>query len=237
MVNAADQHRLVGACQPPLAGSEASRIRIVIVDDSRLYREAIADLLGEQLWVASVETVPDAASAMVYKVACQSTVTLLNMATEGSLDCLQTLSDSGARVVVMGVRETEAELLSCAELGSTGFLLRSDSLQSLCCVIQAVARGETICSPKTTAVLLRRVAALAAERRALSGLGELTSREAEILDLIEQGNTNRDIAKQLQIEVRTVKNHVHAILDKLRVQRRGQAAALARAGRAPVHTP
>jgi DNA-binding NarL/FixJ family response regulator len=209
-------------------------IRILVVDDSRLYREAIADLLRDEPWVVAVETAADGASAMLHDIAFPPTVTLLNMATDGSLGWLCALSEAHARVVVLGVRETEAELISCAEGGSAGYLLRSDSLESLRSVVQAVARGESICSPKTAAALLRRVAALAAERRARNGLGQLTAREAEILTLIEEGLANCDIAQQLHIEVRTVKNHVHAILGKLGVQRRGQAAARARAVRFPV---
>lgn len=200
-----------------------------MVDDSRLYREAVADLLRDQPWVGAVEIASDGASAMVLGVAFPPTVTLLNMAMEESLHWLRALNDAGARVVVLGVRETEAEVVSCAEAGSAGYVLRGDSLESLCSVVQAVARDETICSPKTTAVLLRRVAALASERRSHNGLDLLTARECEILDLIEQGMANRDIASLLHIEVRTVKNHVHAILGKLGVQRRGQAAARARA--------
>jgi DNA-binding NarL/FixJ family response regulator len=214
--------------QPRLA---ASRIRILVVDDSRLYREAVADLLRDEPWVDRVQTAADGASAMLHDLAFPPTVTLLNMATEGSLDLLCDLDAAHARVVVLGVRETEAEVISCAERGSAGYVLRSDSSASLRTVVQAVARGETICSPKTTAVLLRRVATLAAERRSRSGLGQLTAREAEILALIEQGLANIEIARRLHIELRTVKNHVHAILGKLGVERRGQAAARARAGR------
>lgn len=220
------------ACAHPSgAPIEVRGIRVLVVDDSRLYREAVADLLGSESWVGAVETAADGASAMRCDVIFPPTVTLLNMTMEDSLNWLRALSDARARVVVLGVRETEAELLSCAERGSAGYLLRSDSLESLWSVIQAVARGETICSPKATAVLLRRVAALAAEKRSRNGLGLLTAREAQILDLIEEGLANVEIAKELHIEVRTVKNHVHAILGKLGVERRGQAAARVRAGR------
>lgn len=215
------------------AGVETG-IRILVVDDSRLYREATAGLLIDQPWVEGVETAEDGAAAMRHDVEFPPTVTLLNMSTDGSLGWLRALAGAGARVVVLGVPESETELISCAEAGSAGYLLRSDSLDSLCDLIQAVARGESICSPKTTAVLLRRVAALAAERRERAGLGLLTAREAEILHLIEQGLANREIAERLHIELRTVKNHVHAILGKLGVERRGQAAAAARAKRGPL---
>jgi DNA-binding NarL/FixJ family response regulator len=131
-------------------------------------------------------------------------------------------------VVTVGVRETEDDILILAEAGSAGYVLRADTLESMRTVLEAVARGETVCSPRTTAMLLGRIAALAAERRESTGAGRLTAREVEILDLIEQGLANRDIAERLSIEVRTVKNHVHSILTKIGVTRRGQAAAWAR---------
>jgi DNA-binding NarL/FixJ family response regulator len=137
-------------------------------------------------------------------------------------------------VVVLGVPELDADVLACAEAGAAGYLLRGDSLPSLLELIRAVARGETICSPHAAALLLRRVATFAAERRSRNGLGLLTAREAEILELLEEGLANSEIAQCLSIQVRTVKNHVHAILGKLEVSRRGQAVARARAARAPV---
>jgi DNA-binding NarL/FixJ family response regulator len=109
-------------------------------------------------------------------------------------------------------------------------VFRADPLASLRAAIDALARGEVICSPKATQALLSRVACLATERRSNDGLSKLTARERAILELIEAGMTNRQIATSLYIELQTVKNHVHAILAKLGVQRRGQAAARARAG-------
>jgi len=208
-----------------LRQTDPSGIRVVVVDDNRLYREAIANLLREKPWVSAVQTAGDGNGAIVHDVSFPPTVTLLNMATHESHRVLCELTEAQAAVVVLGVREIAQDLVPCAESGSAGYLLRSDPLESLGDVIQAVARGESICSPKTTAVLLRRVAQLAAERRARHGLGQLTARESEILDLIAEGMANCDIAKALHIEVRTVKNHVHAILRKLGVERRGQAAA------------
>ena len=92
-----------------------------------------------------------------------------------------------------------------------------------------MSRGETIISPKLAASLFQR---LAEERRrreagpAASPASELTLRERQILSLVEQGLTNKEIARQLGIELATVKNHVHSILEKLDVRRRGEAAAV-----------
>jgi DNA-binding NarL/FixJ family response regulator len=92
-----------------------------------------------------------------------------------------------------------------------------------------VTRGEFLCSPGTAATLLRRVAALAAERHTADNGARLTPREQQVVRLIDEGLSNKEIARRLSIEVRTVKNHVHSILEKLQVRRRGEAAARMRA--------
>ena len=82
-----------------------------------------------------------------------------------------------------------------------------------------------MCSPRVAATLLRRVTALAAGDRSREEDVRLTARELEILELLERGMSNKDIARHLGIEVATAKNHVHNILGKLQVHGRGQAAA------------
>jgi two-component system, NarL family, nitrate/nitrite response regulator NarL len=218
----------------PAAPSDAVSkpgLSLLVVDDSRLYRDALADLLRAEPWVHRVEVAPDGEAALQRSVAFPPTITLLNLSVDDSLWWLEALRDAGARVVVLGLRDSDDEVLACAEAGADGYLLRSDSRDALSELIQAVARGETICSPRAAALLLRRVATLAAEQRSRNGLGLLTAREMEVLELVEQGLANGEIAQRLSIQVRTVKNHVHAILGKLGVARRGQAAARARAVR------
>jgi DNA-binding NarL/FixJ family response regulator len=95
---------------------------------------------------------------------------------------------------------------------------------------QSVGRGETIISPRLAASLFQR---LASQRRRTNQevdpeTRELTLRERQILALVEQGMANKEIARTLGIELATVKNHVHHVLEKLKVSRRGQAAARAR---------
>jgi DNA-binding NarL/FixJ family response regulator len=85
-----------------------------------------------------------------------------------------------------------------------------------------------LCSPRVSAILLRRLSALASQRQAADTELVLTAREAQILKMLELGLSNRDIADQLCIAVHTVKNHMHSLLSKLGVSTRAQAAALSR---------
>jgi DNA-binding NarL/FixJ family response regulator len=105
---------------------------------------------------------------------------------------------------------------------------REGSLEDLISALDSVSRGELLCPPRIAAGLRRRVAALAAARAPVGPRGHLTRREAEVAGLIDAGLSNKQIAQRLCIEVPTVKNHVHNILEKLQVHRRGEAAAMLR---------
>ena len=133
-----------------------------------------------------------------------------------------------AKVVALGVPDAEKTIIACAEAGAAGYLLEHESLDDLVATIERAARGEVSCSPRIAATLFRRIGELAAERGVRAAEARLSPRELEIVDLIDRGLSNKEIALCLSIEVRTVKNHVHNILEKLQVRRRGEAAAWAR---------
>jgi DNA-binding NarL/FixJ family response regulator len=124
------------------------------------------------------------------------------------------------------VPETEHDVIPCAEAGVAACLPRETTLADLSATIERVAAGESNASPRVAAMLLRRIATLA-ERN--SPEANLTAREEEILVLIDDGLSNKQIARRLSIELPTVKNHVHNILEKLHVHRRYEAAARMRA--------
>jgi len=119
-------------------------------------------------------------------------------------------------------------VIACAEAGVSGYVTREASLDELTGVVESVARGESPCSPRISALLLRRVAETAGRRTETDAARRLTRREAEIVGLIDEGLSNKQIAGRLSIELATVKNHVHSILEKLQVERRAEAAARVR---------
>jgi len=126
------------------------------------------------------------------------------------------------RFIAVALAETETEISAWAEAGVCAYVPRDASLAQLHTAILGAMRGEVRCSPKITGWLLRELR----HRGDRSPVGErLTSRENETLHLISQGLSNKDIARELGISVATVKNHVHSVLEKLRVQSRSQAVA------------
>jgi DNA-binding NarL/FixJ family response regulator len=137
-----------------------------------------------------------------------------------------------ARIIALSVREPERNLLPFAEAGIAGYVTRDQSLTELVEIVQSVARGELPCSPRMAAGLLRHVASLAGRAGPTPVPCQLTPRELEIVELIDYGLSNREIAQRLYIEISTVKNHVHNILEKLHVGRRADAVACMK-GQAP----
>ena len=131
------------------------------------------------------------------------------------------------RVVAVGVPETEDEIVLCAEAGICGYVTPEASLERLAATIASVARGELPCSARIAATLMRRVGSLASAPPPASPLCMLTRREREVVELVARGLSNKEIAHSLAIEVTTVKTHVHHLLEKLHLRRRGELAAFA----------
>src|SRR5262249_50406396 len=127
------------------------------------------------------------------------------------------------------------EVLACIEAGASGYVLQSASLDDLADAVHRAVRDEPLASPHVIATLMRRVAALSEDGRR-GTIGSLTSRELAVVELIEHGMTKKEIAAQLSIAVTTVKNHVHSILEKLKLHRRGEVAWVVRGAHAPDRT-
>jgi DNA-binding NarL/FixJ family response regulator len=208
-------------------------IRILIVSDIRIYREGLAESLQNRDGVTVVGTATCSDEAVCLAGELSPTVVLIDHALPESLRTMRMVSElhPDIKVVALGLLESEDGVLACAEAGVAGYVPRDATLECLVATVQSTTRGEFRCSPRIAASLLRQVARTAAAGNQLPAHPTLTSREVEIVRLIEQELSNKEIATRLGIEVATVKNHVHNLLEKLQVHRRGQAAARFRARR------
>jgi two-component system, NarL family, nitrate/nitrite response regulator NarL len=202
-------------------------IRILIVAEIRLYREGLAEMLRDEPGLAVVGTAAGADEAVRLLRGEVPDIVLLDMAIPDNAWLVRALVAAvpGTRVVALAVPEIEREVLACAEAGVAGYVTRDASIEDVVAAVESAARGEVLASPRMVATLFERVATLALERSPQSIESRLTARELEILDLIDRGLSNKEIARFLTIELSTVKNHVHNILDKLNVSRRSEAAA------------
>ena len=133
------------------------------------------------------------------------------------------------KVLALGLTEEKQNVLRYVEAGATGYVLKDDSLEDLIETVRAVQDGKVFVSPQIAAAIMERLSGLARlfsdVENNITNATDLTARELEVLKLISEGRTNQQIAENLVIEVGTVKNHVHNILDKLNVSSRREAAA------------
>lgn len=132
------------------------------------------------------------------------------------------------QVVALGVEEDAPDVLACAEAGATAYVARDASIEDLVTTIARARDDQLVCSPRMTSALFRRLATLAAARVDDTVAVQLTGRELQVARLLDDGLSNKEIAARLGIGVATVKNHVHNLLEKLSVRRRGEAARAAR---------
>ncbi len=220
------------------AGSGQNRDRlaaaqILLIDDCTLQRENLAAILaGESgLTPAVAWDLPSVSAALTEMT---PDIVLLSMVTRDNIALLRAVRElcPQARAIVVGISEgNETDIIACAESGVAGYHLRTDSLDELLRLMSKVVDGESACPPKVSAILLSRLSALAAQRPVGSREPVLTTREVQILRMLEMGLSNRDIADRLCITLHTVKNHVHSVLNKLGVSTRAEAAALSRSFR------
>ena len=203
-------------------------IGVLIAVGVRLYREGLARLLPQQAGILVKGTAANQVGAVSKARTLSPDIVLLDTGLPDSLATVRALLEVAptSRVIALAVTETEVDVISYVEVGVSGYLTRDGSFEDLVATIRSVASGELLCSPRVAALLLRPVA------RAAVGLSpdtrRLSPRELQIVELIDQGLSNKEIASRLSIEVSTVKNHVHDILEKLGATGRGQAAARVR---------
>lgn len=201
-------------------------LRVAVVAEVCLYREGVAQSLARRPEAVVTDTAGCRADALELLRRAAPQVLLLDMGTPGAREVIaaaRTMAPQ-TRVVALAITESEEGVLACAEAGVAGYVTRDASIDDLLGTLLAVARGELVCPPAIAASLFRHVGTLSA-RRAEPAPDVLTPREREIAALIEQGLSNKEISRRLSIGLSTVKNHVHNVLEKLHVPRRGAAAA------------
>jgi DNA-binding NarL/FixJ family response regulator len=211
--------------RPPSAkGSDHGAVtRVCVVARVRMYRDGLAHELGRGGQIEVVATAADWRSCVACARRHAPDAVVLDLEVPAHLDLVTELLEAAPGVQVIGLAVSSVEdILRCAEAGIAGYMTCEDSLDELADRIESVCRGEMPCSPEVASRLLERVAELAHRAQPPPVAERLTRREREVVELIGDGLSNKEIAKRLQIELATVKNHVHNILEKLGARRRGE---------------
>lgn len=207
----------------------ATNIRLIIMSSVRLVREGLATTLRGRDGVVVVDAVDPGQSGIARIANAEPDVVLVDVGetdpdTAAAARLIKAVSPD-AKLVAFGLDEIDDDVFACAAAGFSGYVPRESGGDELHRALVDAMEGRMHCAPHITAAMFNRLAGLLREHDAAEPLPSLTSRESEILALVQQGRSNKEIARQLAISAATVKNHIHNILQKLQVNRHGQAAA------------
>ncbi|HKH31719.1 MAG TPA: response regulator transcription factor [Gaiellaceae bacterium] len=206
-------------------------LRVLLVDDHDLFRTGLRNLLEEQT-VQVVGEAADGAQAirMVRELAPDVVVMDLNMPGMSGVEATRQVTTLAplTRVVVLTISDQDEDVMNAILAGACGYLMKDSSIQDLMQGIKAASVGESLISPHIAAKVLQRMRATGTnEVDAAMIRAELSDREIEVLKLIANGKDNAQIAADLHISPKTVKNHISNILMKLQIDNRIQAAVYA----------
>ena len=202
-------------------------VNVFLLDDHEIVRRGIADLLEQEEGIRVVGEAGVAAGAAAAILASGATVAVLDgRLPDGSgIDVCRDLKSERPDLgcLILTSYDDDEAVLAAVLAGANGYLLKEVRATGLVDAIRRVSAGETLLDPAVTDRVLTRVRSA----NPVSPLDGLTPRETEILALIAEGMSNREIGEQLFLAEKTVKNYVSGILSKLGMQRRTQAAVLA----------
>ena len=202
-----------------------SQVRVFLLDDHEIVRRGIADLLSGQADIQIVGEAGTAAEALARIPATRPDVAVLDARLpDGSgIDVCRDIRSTmpEVRCIILTSYDDNDAVFAAVMAGAAGYLLKEVRGASLVDAIRQVAQGKSLLDPTVTERLLAR---LRSGEPADAKLATLTDREREILDLIADGLTNRQIGDRLFLAEKTVKNYVSGLLAKLGMQRRTQAA-------------
>jgi DNA-binding NarL/FixJ family response regulator len=206
-------------------------VRVLVVDDHDLFRTGLKTLLEEQ-GVNVVGEAPNGQTAirLASELAPDVIVMDLNMPGLTGVETTRKLAGIAplTRVVVLTISADDDDVMDAVMAGACGYLLKDSSIQELILGIRAAASGESLISPQIAAKVLRRLRSQSSSVDAAETIrAELSDREIEVLKLIANGKDNAQIARDLFISPKTVKNHISNILMKLQIENRIQAAVYA----------
>jgi two-component system nitrate/nitrite response regulator NarL len=205
--------------------------RVLVIDDHPLFRKGVADLLDMEPALTLVGEAADGAAGQRLARELAPDLILLDLNMKG-LDGIETLrrlrGDPAldARIVMLTVSDTEADVVAALRSGADGYLLKDMEPEDILALLREAMRGRLVISPQLTELIARALREAPSEPQHPDQAG-LTPREREILGLIAQGYSNKLIARELDVAVGTVKVHVKHLLKKLGLKSRVEAAVWA----------
>jgi len=209
-------------------------INVLIVHEFPLMCNVIASVLESEPDISVIGKSTSVEQALKFIKSHKVDVALISprLPDKGTLTLTSLIGQSASsiKILILGIAETREDALRYFEAGAAGYVLRESSVYELLATIRAVSDGRAVISPEIAASLIERVSEYSHVVAHVDPVSidklHLTTREVEVLELLSQNLSNHEIAQKLVIELGTVKNHVHSILNKLGVSHREDAARL-----------
>lgn len=207
-------------------------IRIVIADDHPIYREGVARTLAEDAGLDVVGQAQDAPGAVELATRMAPDLVLLDLSMPGggglaALRALQALPKP-PRVAMLTASEEDDEVMQALKGGALGYVLKGVGARDLVGIVKDLARGQSYVSPALAGRLLAVMREGGKAAKPANPLAELSKREEDILRLVAEGRSNKEIGLALELQEKTVKHYMTSILQKLHLRNRVEAAVLAR---------
>jgi DNA-binding NarL/FixJ family response regulator len=208
-------------------------IRVVICDDHALFRRGLAMVLEDEPGIAVVGEAEDGEAAVAAAEELAPDVILMDvrMPKLSGIEATKAIAERApaTRIVMLTVSDEEEDLYEAVKAGAAGYLLKEISIEEVASAVRSVMGGESLITPSMASKLLTEFTNLSKRADAKQGMPSprLTGRELEVLKLVAQGMSNKEIASELYISENTVKNHVRNILEKLHLHSRMEAVVYA----------
>jgi len=207
------------------------KIRILLIEDNRLLREGLTAMLKKQEDMSVVETVGNGENIVVIMEKFKPDVLLLDLGlrNRSSLNLVKLVKKdfSASKIIVMDLIPLQTDVLEFVQAGVSGFILKDATVNDFLKTIRSVVKGLQVLPPNLTGSLFSQIVEHAVSGSNPSALIEsvrMTKREKQVIELISEGHSNKEIAQELHLSTYTVKSHVHNILEKLALSTRVQIA-------------
>jgi DNA-binding NarL/FixJ family response regulator len=213
------------------AAADLDAIRVLICDDHALFRRGLVMVLESEDGIEVVAEAEDGEDAVAKAEDAAPDVILMDvrMPKMSGIEATRAIADAvpSAKILMLTVSDEEEDLYEAVKAGATGYLLKEISIEEVANAIRAVTTGQSLISPSMASKLLSEFNNLAKQAQQKVLAPKLTDRELQVLKLVAQGLSNREVAEQLFISENTVKNHVRNILEKLHLHSRMEAVVYA----------
>jgi len=206
------------------------KIRLLLIEDNRLLRDGIMAILKPHKDIVIIAASGDGKNTLVKIKDLKPNVVLLDLGlrSQNSLHVVEIVKKDfpEAKIIVMDLAPVQADILQFVKAGANGFILKDASLKDFLVTIRAVAEGSTILPPLLVDSLFSQIVDYAVKegKPKLKESVKMTTRERDVIGLLSEGMSNKEIGQKIHISTYTVKSHIHNIMEKLALHTRLEIA-------------